>query len=271
MSHGEAELVGEEEQRPARSKGLIAWSVLLFVAFLIYEITARPAFGIVILCSKFGWDTFLTGYWLWRIDPNRSRGMTFFWFHAALALIRILYVGFLLFILLSFVSAQAAAFQQAGFAREAIMALGVAAVGIILFVVAVLLGFWSAFRAPFKIWLAYPSFYGSKYQKANFAEMLMVVMVLIVEAGLNLLYLVPVMLFKPAPGIAGVIILFGWLIFNLVIAIPLIKFFRLLKKRFVAQQPSDCWEPDSVGELMVSPMPNWKRWRRLAAIPRSPN
>jgi hypothetical protein len=274
MSHGELESVAEEDQQPVRSKRLIVWSVLLFVAFLIYEVTARPAFGIVILCSKFGWDTFLTGYWLWRVDSNVSRGRSFFWFNLAWGFIKVFYAasGLCLLLTLAFAAVPAPQAPQA-FPIEIIVAFGMLAVGSCSAFLATLLGIWSATRTGLRIWLAYPPFFTQRIHKGkNLAEIFLVVVIMFLWIPCTSVFCLVGILVDPQPqGIRALISISLLIIWWIALGFLSFKLYFALKRWFVADQPGECWEPDLLGELMVTQMPNWKRWRRLAAIPRSSN
>jgi len=74
----------------------ISWGTILTLAWLIYEVTARPSFGIVVACGKFGWNDFLTAHWLLRSDPDPHRGRTCFWFYVANGLWKVTVAAFLL-------------------------------------------------------------------------------------------------------------------------------------------------------------------------------
>lgn len=63
-----------------------SWGALLGLGFLIYELTARPSFGISVACLKFGWNDVRTARWLWRRDPRRGRGWACFFFYLAFGL-----------------------------------------------------------------------------------------------------------------------------------------------------------------------------------------
>src|ERR1700756_1259265 len=64
----------ESPSLPSAPKKGLLWSVMLLLGFLLYEWTAQPALGIVVVCSKIGWKDFRTGFWLLQTDPRRSRG-----------------------------------------------------------------------------------------------------------------------------------------------------------------------------------------------------
>lgn len=86
-----------EEQSPLRRwTEQVSWGAMLSAGWLIYELTARPSFAIVIVCAKFGWNDFLTAHWLLRTDPHRGRGRTCFWFYVASGLWKITVAAFVI-------------------------------------------------------------------------------------------------------------------------------------------------------------------------------
>jgi hypothetical protein len=72
-----------------------SWGAMLALGWLIYEVTARPSFGIAVACGKFGWNDFLTAHWLLRTDPEHGRGRTCFWFYVASGLWKVTIAAFL--------------------------------------------------------------------------------------------------------------------------------------------------------------------------------
>jgi hypothetical protein len=74
----------------------ISWGATLPLAWLIYELTARPSFALVVACAKFGWNDFLTAHWLLRTDPDQGRGRTCFWFYVASGLWKITVAAFVI-------------------------------------------------------------------------------------------------------------------------------------------------------------------------------
>lgn len=84
-----------ETESPARRwTEQISWGAMLPLGWLIYELTARPSFAIVVACAKFGWNDFLTAHWLLRTDPDRGRGRTCFWFYIASGLWKVTVAAF---------------------------------------------------------------------------------------------------------------------------------------------------------------------------------
>lgn len=67
----------------------IWWGAMLALGWIIYEVTARPTWGIAVACAKFGWNDFLTAVWLMRVDPNPGRRRACFWFYLAAGFYRI--------------------------------------------------------------------------------------------------------------------------------------------------------------------------------------
>jgi hypothetical protein len=80
---------------PERWTTRLSWGAMLALGWLIYEVTARPSFGIAVACGKFGWSDFLTAHWLLRTDPDRGRGQTCFWFYVANGLWKVTIAAFL--------------------------------------------------------------------------------------------------------------------------------------------------------------------------------
>lgn len=73
----------------------VSWGAMFALGWLIYEVTARPSFGIAVACGKFGWNDFLTAHWLLRTDPDRNRGRTCFWFYVANGVWKVTIAAFL--------------------------------------------------------------------------------------------------------------------------------------------------------------------------------
>lgn len=65
----------EEKNAPTikRRSFFSAWFFLFILGWLVFELTSQPAFGVIIVCAKFGLKDWLTAWWLYRRDPNRPR------------------------------------------------------------------------------------------------------------------------------------------------------------------------------------------------------
>src|SRR6516162_1950955 len=75
---------------PARQwSNFILWAVFIGAAILLFELTAQPVLSVPLLCAKFGWEDFSTGWWLWQRDPNRRRGSVHFCWYLASGLSRV--------------------------------------------------------------------------------------------------------------------------------------------------------------------------------------
>jgi hypothetical protein len=79
----------------------LIWSTLGLIGWLAFELTAQPAVGVAIFCSRFGWDDFLTAAWLRRTDPHRARARACSWFCLSLGMTRILFAAFGLMMLVT--------------------------------------------------------------------------------------------------------------------------------------------------------------------------
>jgi len=266
MTNDDQEFVCRENVGPAWWKAPIVWSTLLFIAFLIYEITAKPVLGVLFLCGKFGWNDLLTGYWLRRFDPNRSRGRTFFWFLFAIGLLKVTIAAYGLCFFFSIVFIVFKARQRAApFPAEILAALGVLCAGLILALIAVFLGFWRAFKARLRVWLTYPPFHPRKPGKENMAGDFLTAGVFILWFAIFYLMTFGVWLFDPQ-GTRPLISVGVWLTSIITFSALLRRFFLFLKKRLLAQHSGECWEGDFIGQVMTSQVPNWQRYRMLAAI-----
>ena len=90
----------EQRARPRNRGARFPWLVLLMLAWLVYEITARPALAVVVCCPKFGWEEFRTALWLRSSDTQRGRGWACFFIYIAFGLWRIVCMAFGLMILM---------------------------------------------------------------------------------------------------------------------------------------------------------------------------
>src|SRR5262249_41031400 len=68
-------------------------------------LTAQPALGAAIACTKFGWDDFLTASWLYRRDPVRRRAHPQLWLGFAVGLWKIAVTGIVVMFAASFLEA----------------------------------------------------------------------------------------------------------------------------------------------------------------------
>jgi hypothetical protein len=91
---------GMTEPRPDWNLALV-WSAFGLLGWLAFELTAQPAVGVAVVCSRFGWNDFLTAFWLLRKDPHRARARACGWYCLALGTTRILVAAFVLIMLVT--------------------------------------------------------------------------------------------------------------------------------------------------------------------------
>ncbi len=74
-----------EKSEPHRRGGLpgLGWLCILIVAWVVFDLTASDSLTAVIVCSKLGWDDWLTAIWLLRRAPQRVRAVVCSWFFSA--------------------------------------------------------------------------------------------------------------------------------------------------------------------------------------------
>ena len=79
-----------------RWKEHLGLALLFGLAFLLFELTARPAMAVILAAFKFGWNDFRTAFWIRGRDPHRDRGVALFWYSIALGLWKVTVVSILL-------------------------------------------------------------------------------------------------------------------------------------------------------------------------------
>ena len=77
------------ETAPSRRIFGLGWPVMLFLGWLVFELTADEALSSVVTCAKLGWNDWLTARWLRRTDPVCARGSACAWFMRALAISKV--------------------------------------------------------------------------------------------------------------------------------------------------------------------------------------
>lgn len=91
-------------QDPFWNRALV-WSTLGLFGWLAFELTAQPAIVAAILCTRFGWDDFLTAVWLRRNDPLKGRARACAWFCLASGVMKMVLSAFGLAMIISTVMA----------------------------------------------------------------------------------------------------------------------------------------------------------------------
>src|SRR4051812_13976413 len=90
----------KQERAPARWERLFSLPVLLLLGWLVFELTAQPALGIVVLCLKFGLRDVQVACWLRHTDPWRARGRATYQVYLASAGWKVIGGAFLLIFVL---------------------------------------------------------------------------------------------------------------------------------------------------------------------------
>jgi len=142
-------LLNSDSQDSAGWGDHVWWGLLALTGLMVYEITARPAFGIAIACLKFGWNDFLTACWLLRRDPHAGRARTCFLFYIAAGLWKVTVTAFIVTGCLIGLVAILGEKQP----RELWHLAVTAAAGISLLAVVPLLGAISAHKYGVKVWI----------------------------------------------------------------------------------------------------------------------
>jgi len=90
---------------PWFSNKALIWPTLGLIAWLSFEVTAQPAVVAAVVCSKVGWNDFLTAFWLRRRDPHRGRGRACSWFCLSAGVTKMVISAFAMTVLITAVLA----------------------------------------------------------------------------------------------------------------------------------------------------------------------
>jgi hypothetical protein len=261
------------ESEPSKWRESITWSGLIILGLLIYELTTQPILGVIVICSKFGCNDFLIAYWLPKVDPNRARSRAVFWFWLASGLVRVVLASTFLAVGLFLILG--APFGQAAFQAillRAISAYGVTALGYFLITVIVFRGVTCARQSGTKVWLtpAWP-FWGPGWYRAgkmmprNFVDGLLVFALLPVGLlGFEIFPAIGIIL-EPN-GLLLVLFIALWLFWCGLLVFLLSKTYVVVKRRFLAANPFECWDCDALGKAMIAKIPNARRVRLLVGM-----
>ena len=152
MMHEREEPIEEQPSRPWEVP--VTWTGLILVGWLLYELTAQPALGVVGVCLKFGWEDFRTAWWLWRRDPQRQRGRACFWLYVANGLWKAAVVAFVMGFAVGTVADQIPGPRRAPQLPEVVGAIVLTTVsGFALAGLAALRAIWLARRWGLRLWL----------------------------------------------------------------------------------------------------------------------
>ena len=143
-----------EEQAGQRWQVPVTWTGLFLAGWLLYELTAQPALGVVGVCLKFGWEDFRTAWWLRQRDPDRRRGAACFWLYTANGLGKAAAVAFVMGFALGMVAEQIPGPRQARRLEEVVGAIVLTTVfGFALSGLAAMRAIWMARRYGLRLWL----------------------------------------------------------------------------------------------------------------------
>jgi hypothetical protein len=250
----------DQPSPPPAPRNRLLWSVVIFLAFLLYELTAQPAAAIVALCSKAGWEDFRTGLWILRRDPRLVRGWANCFTYCANGMWNTTRLGFLLCGPLLIAMALSAAFGQKVQKDYFLGSLLVAAFGLVLTVFFIFLAIVLSVLAGTRLWLS-PSAHVSRREgiwppdpetslDQNHAggvimTTLAIALVVAVLAGVIIIQLQG-NVNGPANGGLGLSIFCGVTIS--VVGLLLLQLFKkYLERRVIATSPVQCWPDENDG------------------------
>jgi len=264
-----------EDSKSSRWRQSITWSAVVVLGLLVYEFTTQPILGVIVICSKFGWNDFLIAYLLQRVDPNRGRSRAVFWFCLASGVLKVVFASMFLFMGLFLILGAPlgpGAFQA--MLLRGISAFSVFLLGYLLITITVLRGAYYAEQTQTKVWLTTywllensRNRHGSKTKQENLVD------------GLLALGMIPawVLGFSLFPGLGSIlepqglllIIFIGFgLLWSGLLFLFLCKTFLRIKRRIVATNPYECWGCDALGQAMIAKISNGNRVRLLVQINR---
>jgi hypothetical protein len=236
----------------------VPWPAFVLLGWLLYEFTSQPGLAAAVTCAKFGWADLCTAAWLRRVDPDRRRGQTCFWFYLAFGMWKVALTATALMIGLLLLSA---CFRQPvagkGLARVVggTLLAGTLAFGLTFLTTYVAVG--SALCNGVKVWL------GSAPHRARTARFwppceghlnagpLVAVTTLVMTMWVVLMASVGFFLVWRPPGWSGFFLLL--LVIGATLPVGL-EVFRFLDGRVFARSPQECWDaaPDEMIEEVAS-------------------
>ena len=240
-----------DEPRPRHSA--IAWLTMLFLGWLVFELTADPALASLVACGKFGWNDWLTARWLQRSDTVRPRGLACACFYHASAAWKVAVAataGFFLLLILEANAGKAPGREFKVVTGEALFGFAIAA---LLSTIACVV----AWRSGFRVWVD-SALHWSRYQdswppvapwRRNRVPALLTSAIIAWLTPPTLLAMIltlaPINAEPPAPQGMD-----SWLIIALVTAevvgivgagFVVLSLRELILRRVSAQSPYECW------------------------------
>jgi hypothetical protein len=249
------------ELQTSKWKKPITWSALIITGLLVYEFTTQPILGVIVICSKFGWNDFIMAYLLRRVDSNTTRARVVSWFCLASGLAKVVLAS--TFLAVGIYLTLGAPLGQAAFQAQLtrlISAFGTVFLGYLLITVTVFRGVTCAKKFHTKIWLTsyLPLTNPGIRRSENLLDFLLVFALL--PLGLLGFEVFPTLgiLLEPQ-GLLLIPFLSLWLFWCGLIFFLLWKVYVAVKKYFHAANPFECWECDSLGKVMIARMTSARR------------
>jgi hypothetical protein len=248
-----------EDEGPRPWRWSIIWPALVVLGWLVYEITAQPALGVVVACTRVGWNDLITARWLLRIDANRGRGWTCFWLYVASAFWRIGLAGIVFMVAVACLADVKRGQLDLSTEIDSILATALGSIALTTLTVCLVIGF--ASRNRVKLWLnsrsmrqarksnMWPSF--AQVKGRNHAEYVVFVglallVYLVGPAAIVALIVFIVWLITPFLGVPPDVYLYTAcfiLLLEFVGSGMLIGFRKVFTERVVARTPAECWGP----------------------------
>jgi hypothetical protein len=241
------EIFGLEDAKP-RTQGFSSkWvlPMLVVLGILIYEVTSQPGIGVAVLCLKFGWEDFRTGFWLRRADPERRRGSACFWLFMSLGMLKTAITGSILMFVFVFAFVP----RGANPPPEQFVAAAVTAMsGFLLCTIATGVALFKAWRGRIRLWVsgcvhqarrenAWPALF-ARNGEANQARA--VVLTALITIAIPLLLILIFLLMPVGQGHPTFFTVA--FVFVLIFVAFFVLAFREYVLRGFARHPAECWD-----------------------------
>jgi hypothetical protein len=225
----------------------VPWPALALLGWLLYEFTAQPGLAAAVTCAKFGWADLCTARWLRRVDPDRLRGRTCFWFYLAFGMWKVALTATALMIVLVLLAACFRRPAGNGLAPVVGGTLAAAGLGFGLTFLTTYVAVGSALCNGVKVWLgsaphrARAERFWPPYEGRINAGPLVAVTTLVMTMWAVLIASVSAILVWRPAGWSGFLLLLGIVAATLPVGLEV---FRFLDGRVFARSPQECWDAD---------------------------
>ncbi|MGH7135411.1 MAG: hypothetical protein ACREHD_06700 [Pirellulales bacterium] len=237
------------EAEPTRRGFGLGWPLMLFIGWLVFDVTADAALTAVVACGKFGWNDWLTARWLRKTDPVPARAAACAWFYRASAVWKIALAATVGMFLLTIV--EVVAFGRKNPGREWAFIAGEAFFGFALATLLTIAGSISAWRSGQRVWVSarvhtrrrqdvWPP-YGLPYGFSTRNGISTLVTTAVLTCLVPLVVLAMVVAFAIAPLRAETLVtilsiggIFGIVVLALIVG-------NSVSQRVAARWPHECW------------------------------